>query len=60
MSLPEKWDIDGNEDEIEIRNIDMRREKELEDKIEVDVGNLFKSIVAKNSRIMIRRIRENR
>ena len=44
MGLPEDWEINRNEDEIEIRWVDMLTEKELEHQVETDVNNLFKSL----------------
>jgi hypothetical protein len=44
MGLPEDWEINRNEDEIEIRWIDVLTEKELEQQVEADVTNLFKSL----------------
>jgi hypothetical protein len=44
MGLPEDWEINRDEDEIEIRWIDMLTEKELEQQVEADVTNLFKSL----------------
>ena len=37
MGLPEDWEINRNEDEIEIRWIDMLTEKELEQQVEADI-----------------------
>jgi hypothetical protein len=42
MGLPEDWEINWNEDEIEIRWIDVLTEKELEQQVEADVTNLLK------------------
>jgi hypothetical protein len=44
MGLPEDWEINRDEDEIEIRWIDVLTEKELEQQVEADVTNLFKSL----------------
>ena len=44
MVLPEDWEINRNEDEIEIRWIDMLTEKELEQQVEEDITKLFKSL----------------
>jgi hypothetical protein len=44
MGLTEDWEINRNEDEIEIRWIDVLTEKELEQQVEADVTNLFKSL----------------
>ena len=44
MGLPEDWEINRNEDEIEIRWIDMLTEKELEQQVEADITKLLKSL----------------
>ncbi len=44
MTLPEDWEINRDEDEIEIRTTGVETEKQLEHQVEADVSNLFNSL----------------
>ena len=51
MGLPEDWEINRDEDEIEMRTVDVRTEKELEHQVEADMHNLFRSLGITANRI---------
>jgi hypothetical protein len=51
MGLPEDWEINRDEDEIEMRTVSLGTEKELEHQVEADVHNLFKSLGISANRI---------